>query len=746
MLRRMHIISKSVYREKSEKYSRRLYEDLNESYGSKAAHRLSARCQVGILTTGSTLFIAKAIAAVLRRFNIVAEIRTSFDRKSYRENGQFFFVLTPMNFTKGLPDEYAVIQMEQTISDRWFTDEYIRTLNNARCVLDYSRVNVDFLNEKKIGNRNLFYAPIAPSPEYDLPIGERTNDVLFYGDDRCGRRQKILTELAALVNLRRAFCVYGEAMMKELDEAKVVVNIHYYEGAMLETTRICEALSHGCIVVSERSINDEEYPELIELVDFVPTGDATALAERCRYWVEHPQEREAKLQEIREKTEKLFLQFCYSIGRVLYYRGLVSFDSLYYVTKDAFRPGKRICLGEVDSVNDSSVLSRAQDAGFLLLPPLRVPKKAGSRIATYAYAARLAADYNMGCVTIMEGNVNLLPDFLHRLEKAEECAEKTDVYVCGSCDDAAAQCAERGVMNPSVAVWSRHSLKRLAYGTKSDALRNESILPWLERTEKDLSIGIADKVCATSPLPLSQKELSPNPKLPDAFTPRISVVVPCYNQENYIRDTLNSVLAQSFLDYEIIVVNDGSTDGSGKVISGYVEQYPDRIRVINIENSGVIEARNTGISQARGKYIFPLDGDDLIHPDCLKKLYVAAEEGKGDVVYSQTEFFGTRTGRFSLPLPTKENMPYKNVVVCSALYRKEDWERYGGYDENCRNGWEDWCFWLNFVADDKIFCRLDETLFYYRRQVISRTVAANKHIDELTAYIRKKFGGLFVNN
>lgn len=89
--------------------------------------------------------------------------------------------------------------------------------------------------------------------------------------------------------------------------------------------------------------------------------------------------------------------------------------------------------------------------------------------------------------------------------------------------------------------------------------------------------------------------------------PEISVIVPCYNQEKYIAECLDSVLAQTFKDYEIIVVNDGSIDNSLEVIKRYADKY-DCITVIDQKNAGVVAARNTAIERAKGKYIYPLDG------------------------------------------------------------------------------------------------------------------------------------------
>ena len=101
--------------------------------------------------------------------------------------------------------------------------------------------------------------------------------------------------------------------------------------------------------------------------------------------------------------------------------------------------------------------------------------------------------------------------------------------------------------------------------------------------------------------------------------PEISIIVPVYNVENRIRRCVDSVLAQSFTDFELILVDDGSTDGSGDICDEYSEQ-DDRVRVIRQENGGVSRARNIGIKASRGKYISFVDSDDYVEPDYLAVL------------------------------------------------------------------------------------------------------------------------------
>ncbi|MBO5417836.1 MAG: glycosyltransferase family 2 protein [Clostridia bacterium] len=100
----------------------------------------------------------------------------------------------------------------------------------------------------------------------------------------------------------------------------------------------------------------------------------------------------------------------------------------------------------------------------------------------------------------------------------------------------------------------------------------------------------------------------------------ISVIIPAYNIEVYLARTLDSVLAQSYPNIEIIVVNDGSKDATGKVADEYAEKYPEKIKVFHIENGGVTNARLTGVEKAKGDWIGFVDGDDIIDPDMYERL------------------------------------------------------------------------------------------------------------------------------
>lgn len=194
---------------------------------------------------------------------------------------------------------------------------------------------------------------------------------------------------------------------------------------------------------------------------------------------------------------------------------------------------------------------------------------------------------------------------------------------------------------------------------------------------------------------------------------KVSVIIPCYNQGAYIDEAVDTVLAQTFRDFEIIIVNDGSTDeATNRLLAVYCKP---QTRVINTENQGVALARNVGIREACGKYILSLDADDRIAPIYLEKAVAVLESApEVGIVYCLADCFGVRQGRWLIPDFSLRGMLLTNLIFCTALYRKEDWERTGGYNPNMSAGWEDWDFWLSLLELGLGVNRIPEVLFYYR--------------------------------
>jgi len=114
--------------------------------------------------------------------------------------------------------------------------------------------------------------------------------------------------------------------------------------------------------------------------------------------------------------------------------------------------------------------------------------------------------------------------------------------------------------------------------------------------------------------------------------PLVSVIIPVYNVENYLRECVDSALNQTYTNLEIILVDDGSTDSSGKICDEYVEK-DERISVIHQTNGGLSDARNTGFKQSNGKYVYFLDSDDYIAENTFETLVTIAEKDNSDIVF-----------------------------------------------------------------------------------------------------------------
>ncbi|MDR2570125.1 MAG: glycosyltransferase [Oscillospiraceae bacterium] len=117
---------------------------------------------------------------------------------------------------------------------------------------------------------------------------------------------------------------------------------------------------------------------------------------------------------------------------------------------------------------------------------------------------------------------------------------------------------------------------------------------------------------------------------------KVSIIIPVYNVEQYLRECLDSIINQTLREIEIICINDGSTDGSSDILNEYLKS-DDRVRVITQENKGQSAARNTGVEIAKGKYINFIDSDDLLKTDALRELYELAESNRAEVVYFDSD-------------------------------------------------------------------------------------------------------------
>lgn len=305
--------------------------------------------EIKILTTKHCLYVAELIKTNLERIGVEGKIE---ERISDNENS-LYIVICPQMFAR-LPKRYIAFQMEQTVSSRWLTRKYLRILNNAIAVWDYSLCNIAYWQENnKIPIGKLFYMPINYNKSIKPVVDHQCYDVLFYGDVHNERRKRYIEAIGKEFRVKVVNNIFGDELRRILAQTKVLVNIHYYENALLETTRIYEALSYGnCIIVSEESFDNESELELRNIVDFVPQNNVEIMMDRIRYWLNHEEEREDKVANNKALLDNVVTSFEFYFFRFFLAMGMISFETFYNLANGFIEIGdKAICLSLKESLS-----------------------------------------------------------------------------------------------------------------------------------------------------------------------------------------------------------------------------------------------------------------------------------------------------------------------------------------------------------------------------------------------------------
>jgi glycosyltransferase involved in cell wall biosynthesis len=226
--------------------------------------------------------------------------------------------------------------------------------------------------------------------------------------------------------------------------------------------------------------------------------------------------------------------------------------------------------------------------------------------------------------------------------------------------------------------------------------------------------------------------------------PLVSIIIPCYDYGKYVLDAIDSCLNNTYKNFEIIVVNDCSTDPyTNKVLSNLKKP---KTRVINhIKNKGLPAARNTGIKASRpGKYILPLDADDTINPDFIQKT-VRVLEDRPNVGFVSTgrTHFGTQNLTHVPPQYNFYDLLFQNLCSVTSLFRRKAWEEVGGFNEKMQEGYEDWDFWISLGEKGWHGYRIPDILFNYRKHGRSMINDSLKIHDELVKQIRENHPDLY---
>jgi glycosyltransferase involved in cell wall biosynthesis len=223
-----------------------------------------------------------------------------------------------------------------------------------------------------------------------------------------------------------------------------------------------------------------------------------------------------------------------------------------------------------------------------------------------------------------------------------------------------------------------------------------------------------------------------------ADTLRVSIVIPCYRQAQFLPEAVASVVAQTFTDWEIIIVDDGSPDDTAAVAQRLIAAHPDRrIRLIRQENRGLAEARNAGIRVARAPYILPLDADDMLEPEMLAQT-VAALDAHPEVgfVYTDVRRFGAENNILRTRPYSLNRLRFQNLMMPATLFRREAWGQVGGFRMvKPVQGCEDWDFWISLAEAGWEGLHIAQPLLRYRRTAGSMVSTVRRYNLEVRAHI-----------
>lgn len=232
------------------------------------------------------------------------------------------------------------------------------------------------------------------------------------------------------------------------------------------------------------------------------------------------------------------------------------------------------------------------------------------------------------------------------------------------------------------------------------------------------------------------------------MNPRISIIIPAYDQAEYLEDCLESCYSQTTQAHEIIVVNDGSHDNTQEIAERYMfKEFPgieSPVRVVNQVNKGLPSARNTGIMNATGDYILPLDADDMLKEHALARFTQEIIKTNADILAPSFQEFGKSDRQVILDHFTMDDLKTANRLGYFSCIRRATLLECGGYNPKMKWGWEDYDLWFELFKRNKSAGIIKDILVMYRVKEKSMIYEANAHSEELYAQIKKNHPSLFV--
>ncbi len=204
-------------------------------------------------------------------------------------------------------------------------------------------------------------------------------------------------------------------------------------------------------------------------------------------------------------------------------------------------------------------------------------------------------------------------------------------------------------------------------------------------------------------------------------SPLVSIVVPAYNAERYLQETISSVIKQKYTNWELLIVNDGSKDNTLSIAQTFASKEP-RINIIDKSNSGVSDTRNTGVKNAKGEILFFLDADDVWNENNISDKVKRLNDPACDAVYSACEMIDEHSVSFSQYLQGSDNLKLEDMLLSKGNYttapsgiavKKSVLHKIGGFDTNLSNN-ADQDFFIRILAAGFKISYIKETLWKYR--------------------------------
>ncbi|SJZ99930.1 Glycosyltransferase family 25 (LPS biosynthesis protein) [Oceanospirillum multiglobuliferum] len=386
------------------------FEPVQEATGNTEIEQ--KRPCINIVTPRHTLYIANLLKKHLDFFGFNVEHIVDSSETNFTDD--LYIVIAPQICEK-LPGTYIAYQLEQTVSTRWFTEKYYNILEHSFAILDYSKDNIKYIQENSnIHYKQMYYVPISNnSDQYLYSTEEKEYDVVFYGDPNNERRRQFLDAISGKYRTLIISEVFGEELYDKLSKGKILVNIHYYENALLETTRLYEALSLGMTIVSESSSDIGRHQNIANNITITPIGDIDSMIDAIQGLLENYNKKTVCLPDDIEN-------FRFYLGRMLIGTGLIdsSFSPLLPspVSKQDLASGVGLSLPESWERNESFCVDFPEKVAF---PGLRHLDGWKGCALSYKYLAQQAISHQLQHIEIFEDDVSLTQENRTSWEKAK---------------------------------------------------------------------------------------------------------------------------------------------------------------------------------------------------------------------------------------------------------------------------------------------------------------------------------------